>query len=680
MATDDDILKDAKQRFQEGSDAQAENIRLALDDLRFARLGEQWPDAVKKQRELEGRPCLTINRLPAFIRQVVNDSRMNKPSIKVHPVDSGSDPETAEILQGLIKNIEVQSGADMAYDTALDFAVTGGIGYFRIDVDYAHDDTFEQDICIKRVEDPLAIVGDKDSTAGDSSDWKYAFVPKYLTKDDYAAKYGKRTQSDWDAMGGGAWMHDGMACVTEYWDRTEEPSKIVLLNDGQVWKQKDYLERKELFDALGFQVVKERETITNKVTQYVISGSEVLSTTEWKGRYIPIVPVYGEEIYIDGKRHWISLVRYAKDPQMMFNFWRTASTELVALAPKAPFIGPKGAFVTDGAKWASANTQSHSFIEYDGNTPPQRQPFAGVPAGALQEALNASDDMKAIMGIHDASLGSRSNETSGRAILARQREGDVSTFHFIDNLSRSIRHAGRIIVDLIPHIYSAERVLRVIGDDESVEMVKVNQDPQKAQAEAMESGKEIAKIYDLTVGKYDVTVATGPSFTTQREEAANSMVEFIRAYPPAAPIIGDLLAKNLDWPGADDMAKRMKAMLPPNLQDENNEITPQAQAMLQQAQAQMQQLQAQLQQGAQAFEKLRSEHQGMQADNQADMIAAQVKVKEAELKEQELRIKAFDAETARLKVTLDAQAAEKQMRFDIADKVAQSGNIVSGIM
>jgi hypothetical protein len=284
---------------------------------------------------------------------------------------------------------------------------------------------------------------------------------------------------------------------------------------------------------------------SHKVVQRILTGAEVLETVDWAGRFIPLVPVYGEELHIDGRRRLRSLVRDAKDPQRMFNYWRTTSTELVALAPKTPFIGRKGAFETDSAKWATANVQTHAYIEYDGPEPPQRQMFAGPPAGAVQEALTASDDMKAIMGLYDASLGARSNETSGRAIMARQREGDVSTFHYIDNLNRSLRHAGRILIDLIPKVYATPRVIRVLGADGQARAVNVNSSasaapsaasPPAAGAQADPNGelKSVERIYDLTVGRYDLTVEAGPSFTSRREEAANQMIELIQAYPAAA--------------------------------------------------------------------------------------------------------------------------------------------------
>lgn len=704
MATDDDkrgsedkdILAQARADFKKCEEVEAENRRLWLDDVKFARLGEQWPDAIKKQRESEGRPCLTINRLPSFIRQVTNDARQNKPGINCHPVDDDASEETAEILDGLIRNIEITSNADVAYDTALDHAVTGGFGYFRICTDYATDDAFEQDICIERISNPLNVRGDPNSTCADSSDWNVAFIDELLDEEEFEAKYPNARKSPFEGEGESAseWFSDSKIRIAEYWVRKEVPKTIYKLSDGSVMDAPRYEKAKEILDVSGITIVAERETTGYKVTQYIITGAEVLETNEWAGKYIPIIPVYGDEINEEGKRHFVSLVRPAKDAQRMFNYWRTTSTELVALAPKTPFIGPTGAFKTDEDKWATANTQTHAYIEYDGNAPPQRQPFAGVPAGALQEALNASDDMKSILGIYDASLGAKSNETSGRAILARQREGDVSTFNFIDNLSRAIRHAGRVIVDLIPHVYNVPRIIRITHEDGTNESIKINE-PHQAEApnadqgmqqggpmgeteqkEQQEFAQGVIKLYDLTVGKYDVTCTSGPSYTTKREEAAEQMMQFLQSFPNAAPMIGDLVAKNLDWPGADDIADRLKAMLPPQLQGGNPmvaQMQQQMQQIVQQAQQQIGDLQQQLQQA-------QSDQQGQAA--QAQIKAAELQMKQQEmalaeretqlnaaLKEQELQVKQFDAETKRiqaLQASSEAQAQAEQVGVNSA--------------
>lgn len=637
---DKDTLADAKERFRLAHDAEAENRKWAIDDLMFARMGEQWPLHVRKQRELEGRPCLTINRMPAFARQVVNDARQNKPAIRVRPADSNADPETAEIMNGLIRNIEQSSNADVAYDTALESAVYTGFGYFRLATDYAHEDTFDLDIKIERIANPLTVYADPTSTAPDASDWRFGFITDLMPVTEFEAKYGKNTlASNWSADGDdrdSLWRNEDSVRIAEHWVRDEYMKPIVQLSNGQVLDAKLYEANRPLWDAQQLTVIGERETRCYRVKQHIMTGAEVLETTDWPGKYIPIIPVYGDEVNVQGKRYFRSLVRDARDSQMMFNFWRTASTELVALAPKAPFIGPRGAFDGD-PKWQSANVKSHPYLEFEGSIPPQRQPFAGVPAGALQEALNSSDDMKAILGIYDASLGARSNETSGRAILARQREGDVSTFHFIDNLSRAIKYAGRCLIDLIPAVYSTERMVRTLGEDGSVKNVLVNQ------KEAAEYGH----VYELARGKYDLVVESGPSFSTKRDETQNFLLETMRANPSTAPLLMDVLARNMDFPEAEKIAARFKTMLPPAIQkleeqaeDVNEEVLLN---QLAQAQMQMQQMQQALQSAE--MQKAQLESQKVQQDGQI----------EAQKMQLQKAIEDQRGELERYKANLDAQ-------------------------
>jgi len=658
----DDILEDAKEAFDLAVEHEAENRRESLDDLKFARLGQQWPEKVRIDRELDGRPCLTINRMPAFIRQVVNDARQNKPGIVVHPQDDDADPETAEIFNGLIRNIEQGSDAEVAYDTALDFAVTSGVGYFRINTRYISDTSFDQELVIERIANPFSVYGDPASTSADSADWNTAFVVDSLSKDDFKKRWKGADAVDWDTDGysrlKGPWIDGDRVQIAEYWCREETTKKIAALSDGQVIDLKVYEAQKAMFDALGVSIVgRPREVASRKVRQHIMTGAEILETVDWAGKYIPIVPVYGEEMMIDGRRHLMSLIRGSKDAQRMFNYWRTTSTELVALAPKTPFIGRKGAFETDASKWATANTETHAYIEYDGPEPPQRQPFAGVPAGALQEALNASDDMKSIMGIHDASLGARSNETSGRAIMARQREGDVSTFAYIDNLSRAIRHAGRILIDLIPKVYTSARIVRVLGPDGTPHKVPLGQPVEIEKKGEDGQVEKISRVFDLSVGSYDLTVSAGPSFTSRREEAATQMVELIRAYPQAAPLIGDLLAKNLDWPGADEIAERMKAMLPAQARGEQapSPEVEQAKVVVGQLHDQlgkaMEALKAADERAkvAMADRSLEARKVEIAGDNTVEMAKLKLEERRVSLEERKLAIDEMNAETNRLK-------------------------------
>jgi hypothetical protein len=669
MAEDktEDLLAQGRTAFERCQEAEKENRLCALDDIKFSRLEEQWPETIVKQRATEQRPCLTINKLPAFIRQVVNDARQNKPSIKVHPVDSGADPKTAEVINGLIRNIEYTSNADVAYDTAIEASVAGGFGYWRVGMDYAYDDTFDMDLSIERVANQFAVYGDPDSMCADSSDWNVAFVVEPMRKADFEAKYEGKTNAKGNPVAtdfesdawseAGIWLDDETVMVAEWWRREEVTREIVKCSNGYVYNKAEFEADQDLQAAVAAGVLKivgSRTTKSHKVTQVIMSGADILEKNDWPGRYIPIIPVYGDEIIVEGKRYLRSLIHSAKDAQRMFNYWRTTSTELVALAPRVPWIGRAGTFASDADRWATANTTSHSYLEYDTEAP-QRQPLdVGPAAGALQEALNASDDMKAIIGIYDASLGARSNETSGKAIMARQREGDVATFHFIDNLSRAIRHTGRILIDLIPKVYSDERVIRVLGEDGSQKSINVNSGQpspvmgKDGKPEVDDDGQPVMALHDLTAGKYDLTVTSGPSFTTRREEAAMQMTEFVRAFPAAAPVIGDILAMNLDWPGADEIAERLKS-INPALQ--NKGLPPEIQQMIQQ--------------GQQAIQELTQKVQALEADKTVDEFNAQtqrIKV-EGDLQNDHIKImqdKDTKLTTHAMSVTQKADQARQQ--------------------
>lgn len=642
---DKDVLEDAKALYELSVERENDNRAASLDDLKFSRLDEQWPERIKADRIRSGRPCLTMPLLEPFIRQVVNDARQNQPSIKVHPADSSADPMTAQIYNGLIRNIETTSRADVAYDTALDFAVTMGFGFFRVNTEFARDDTFDLDIRIQRIANPFSVYGDPYSTETDSSDWNSAFVTELLEKDQFRKKYKGAYPVDWDESGYNTlkdpWRDDERILIAEYFARDSVPKTILLLSDQSVVAEDVFEEQKDTYDQAGISVVNERETQGYEVTRYVMSGAEVLETRKWIGQYIPIIPVYGVEINVEGKRYFRGLVRPAKDAQRMYNYWRTATTELVALAPKAPFIGRKGQFITDAEKWASANVENHAFLEYDEpdakadqwHGPPQRQPFAGVPAGALQEALNASNDLRAITGIHEAGLGEPSNETSGRAIMARQREGDVSTFHFIDNLSRAIEHCGRILIDLIPLVYTAPRIIRVLGPDGMPSSVPLGQPVQMPQ----QNGQMLSHVFDLSRGKYDLTVETGPSFTTRREESANQMIELVRAFPAAAPLVAPLLAKNLDWPGADQIA-----------------------AGFQQLQ-QQQTAAAQQGKGAQGTGGAQNSPAVLQQKQQEIQLQAQDQAATQQLETRKLQLMEFQAQTDRIRAATEANESQNRV-------------------
>lgn len=562
MNKEERLLTEALTRFQKAEDFERENRELASEDFRFA-AGEQWPDEVRFQRERSNRPCLTFNRLPQFIRQVTGDARQNKPSIRVIPVDGGADKDMAKVLNGLIRNIEAQSQAEEAYITAFENAVTGGIGGgWRVVTEYSNDDTFEQDIRIKRITNPFAIWWDPGAKEFDKSDAKWCFVSEWVTKEAFEAKYPKHTPTDWEEEYRGRigrhWINDDRVRLAEYWIKKPIKKQIGLIN-SQV------IEVTKATEHLPFEMV--REVNQFEVCRYLLSGHAVLEgPSVFPSRHIPIVPCFGPEEWLDDRIRHISLIRYAKDPMRMYNFWQSTIAEKIALAPKSPWLVTPDMIAGLERFWNNAGVENAPYLPYNadgtGNRPTREAP-ANVNAAEIQQANQAIEDIKATTGIYDASLGAGGNETSGRAILARQREGDNATFAWIDNLARSIQQTGKILIDMIPRIYDTQRVVRILGEDGTDEMVEIN----------AIIGGEI--VNDMTVGKYDVEVVVGPSYRTRRLESADSMLAFIQALPQAGAVAGDLVAQTMDWPGAEEFAERLRKTLPPGIADQ--EMTPEQQ-------------------------------------------------------------------------------------------------------
>lgn len=628
------ILERARDFYEKAQDYWSRNHETGREDLRFARLEEQWHEADRKQRETDCRPCETFNKMPSFIRQVVNDARQNKPSIKVHAADDLADPETAEIYSGLIRNIEVISNADAAYDTGIESAADKGFGYWRINVKYACDDSFERDIIIERVMNAFTVFPDYHSEAVDSSDWNECLIVTNIPKDEFEAEYPKAERVNWDFDYNGMpnWFDGENVTVGEYWHREKVTKTLVSANGAAMW-QEDFIRRVSEGEQLQLDPVEPEERPTYEVTQYILSGAEVLKTVKWAGKYIPIVPVWGDEIVTpEGRRLFRSMIYSAKGAQRMYNYMRNTGIEMVGLAPKTPWIGEEGTFDID-ANWSTANTQTHPYLQYkSGKQPPQRTPYSGVPQGVVQETLAANDDMKTIIGLHDASLGLRGNETSGIAIRERKIEGDTATFHFVDNQNRAIRHTGLILIDLIPKVYSTERIVRVLGEDMKPRAVPVNQ-PVEMQDE---QGNPITRVFDLTAGKYDLTVSSGPAFTSRREEANEVMTEVVRAFPPAAPILAPRIMKNLDIPDADEISKEFEALNPAHQQQQQGlppevqQMIEQGQQMLQQQAQEIQALQQQLSDKSQDFALKKADLALKSRDQQIDQFRAETERFEAQ--------------------------------------------------
>jgi hypothetical protein len=622
-----------------------------IDDLRFYAGSPdnhwQWPSDVLATRgavqgqTINARPCLTINKLPQHVRQVTNDQRQNRPAAKVIPVDDNADIEVAEIFNGMIRHIEYISDADVAYDTACENQVAYGEGYIRLLTEYCDDNTFEQDIKIGRVRNSFSVYMDPMIQDPTGADAKYCFVTQDLTCEEYERMYPNAAPvTTLQSLGVGDqsisnWLNEDTIRVADYYYIDYDRATLNLYPGNQT-AFAGTPEDKQLKAFFG-KPLRSRESDRPKVKYCKINGYEVLEQNDWAGKCIPVIRVVGNEYEVDGRLYVSGLVRNAKDAQRMYNYWVSQEAEMLALAPKAPFIGYGGQFEGYETQWKTANTQNWPYLEVNPDVTdgqgailplPQRAQPPMASSGLLQAKAGASEDIKSTTGQYNASLGMGSNERSGKAILARQREGDVGTYHYGDNLARSVRNVARQLVDLIPKIYDTQRVARIIGEDGDTKMIRVNPDqPQPVNKIVDQSGIVIEKIYNLSVGKYDVVAVTGPGYATKRQESLEAMGQMLQANPSLWAVAGDLFVKNMDWPGAQEMAKRFAKTIDPKLMGDG-EDNPALAAAQQQMEAM-----------GQEMEQM---HQMLQN------VGKSIEVQEQERKDYEAKIKAFDAETKRI--------------------------------
>lgn len=652
-------IAEIRDKFKKCEEYWSDDRNAALDDLKF-RAGEQWPNEIVAQREKDKRPCLTVDKLNQYVRQIVNDGRQNRPSIKVRPVDSGSDIATANVYQGLIRHIEDRSNADAAYDTALDSSATGGFGYFRALTEYAGQDTFDQEIVIKRVRNPFTIMIDPASVEADGSDMRYAFVTEMMDKEEFKETYKGKLPDDFETNDSYSDWYGDQVRIAEYWYVEEEDRTLYLLADGSTIPMSRYDELKDSGVDIESQIVDKRNIPVRKVMHCMVSGCDYLTEPkEWLGKWIPIFPVWGNELDIEGKVCHSGIIRPAKDAQRLYNYSRSAFAERVALTPKAPWVAAEGQVEDYEDEWNTANSVNHSVLRYKPTAlngqpvpPPQRVSASDIPSGFAQDMQISEHDIQGAIGMYSASLGAPSNERSGKAIMARQREGDVGTFHYHDNLNRAIRHCGRVLVDLIPKVYDSGRVVRILGYDGTPDQVEINPNLPTA---SQKMG--VKMMYNLGVGTYDVTISTGPSYNTLRQEAAESMVEMVQANPALMGVIGDLMVKNMDWPGADEIAARLALTLPPEIKaaedakkqgNESPEVL-QIKAQAEQAIAVKDQ---QMQELMQQFQEVREELLRLK-------VGEETKRDEIQINAAKVEIDAYEAETKRMTAVSAAMTPEQ---------------------
>ena len=673
-----DILDTARHRMTMAIAAYSESREDELDDLRFFAASPdnqwQWPADVLATRgavqgqTINARPCLTINKLPQHVRQVTNDQRQNRPSGKVIPADDKADVEVAEIFNGIVRHIEYMSDADVAYDTACENQVSYGEGYIRILTEYCNDQSFDQDIKIGRIRNSFSVYMDPTIQDPCGSDAQWCFITEDVMKEDYERMFpDAQPISSLQQQGVGdastaQWINEDTIRIAEYFYVEHEKATLNLYY-GNVSAIKGSPEDQQMV-MNGMKPIKTRAVDVKKVKWCKINGFEILEEQEWAGKWIPVVRVVGNEFEVDGRMYVSGLVRNAKDAQRMYNYWVSQEAEMIALAPKAPFIGYGGQFEGYEQQWKTANTTNWPYLEVNPDVTdgagttlplPQRAQPPMASSGLLQAKAGASDDIKSTTGQYDSSLGATSNERSGKAIMARERQTDTGTYHYVDNLARAIRHITRQIIDLVPKIYDTERVARIIGEDGETDHAKINPNqPMPVNKIVDQQGIEIEKIYNPSVGTYDVMVTTGPSYMTKRQEALESMGQLLQGNPQLWAVAGDLFIKNMDWPGAQEMAKRFAKTIDPKLLA-TDDVDPALQAAQQQMQAMGQEME--------------------QMHTMLQNVGKSIEMQDLDRKEFEAQIKAFDAETKRL-TAVQASMSPEQIQDIVLGTV--HGMITSG--
>jgi hypothetical protein len=643
-ADDKDRLSVMRRRYTLALSAYSDSREDELDDLRFMAGSPdnqwQWPaDVLATRGSVQGqtinaRPCLTINKLPQHVRQVTNEQRQNRPTGKVIPADDRADVRVAEIFDGMVRHIEYISDADVAYDTACDNQVTYGEGYIRILTEYAREDSFDQDIKIGRVRNSFSVYMDPTIQDPCGADAEWCFITEDVSKADYERMFPDASPvSSLMSQGVGdqslsQWLSEDMVRIAEYFYYTHEKATLNLYPDN-ITAYSGSPQDKQLKLMFG-KPLRSRPVDRKKVKWIKTNGFEVLEERDWAGKYIPVVRVVGNEFEVDGQLYVSGLVRNAKDAQRMYNYWVSQEAEMLALAPKAPFIGYGGQFEGYEMQWKTANTNNWPYLEVnpdvtDGAGSPLPLPQRAAPplpqTGLIQAKLGAADDIKGTTGQYDSSLGAQSNERSGRAILAREKQGDTGTYHYVDNLSRAVRYVTRQLVDMIPKIYDTARVARIVGLDGEVGMVRINpSQPEPVKEIRDENGLVIDKIYNPSVGIYDVCVTTGPGYMTKRQEALDAMSMLLQSNPQLWSVAGDLFIKNMDWPGAQEMAARFAKIIDPKVM-EGEDQSPEMQMAKMQIEALTKEL---------------------------NQVVGMLQRVEQSIEAQEVQIKAYDAETKRI--------------------------------
>lgn len=581
------------------SEAESFNRSQGYEALKFAN-GDQWPNYAIQSRGME-RPQLTINETDAYCRQVENQQRQQRPRINVHATNLLADPKVAKVLKGICRHIEVNSNGDVAYDTAFSFAIRMGWGYFRLYRDYIREDSNDQDIFIGTIENPFTVYFDPNSTMLDGSDAERCLITDLMTKKAFEKQYPGAALQGFQARATGdsetTWVSKEDIRVAEYYRVEKTRDKLLTLTDGTTIWASQMKKFESVLARFGIGVKSDRESYRKEIRWSKVTAFDTLEEKTIPGRWIPVIPVYGRHMVVNGRRERWGLVRDAMDPARMNNFWFTSMTESIALAPKAKWLVEEGQDEGYENEFAQANLSAKAIIHWKrtnldgqpGEKPERIQPEP-PPEGALAALMQSSQALQRVLGIVDPAQ-KISGNVSGKALMGEQQKSDNSVFNYYDNLCTSIRQAGRVILSWAPVVYDTERVMRIIGDDGQPDLVTVNERKQDEQG--------VEKILnDVTVGDYDVVMDTGPGYNSKRQETLAAMTELLQGPlgEIIAPVASDLIVRLFEAPGMDVLADRLAANNPMAQIDKNSDIPPQAQMMIKKLQDQAQKMQQAMQQ------------------------------------------------------------------------------------
>jgi hypothetical protein len=631
-----EFLDLATKRLKREIEADDHNRKAGIEDLKFIN-GDQWEEGEKRRRSIRGRPYLQVNELPKYVNQVVGDMRHNRARIKVIPGSPDANAIVANVRQGIISEIEYDSNAEAIYDYTGEMMTSCGYGAWRILTRYLDDDPFLQEIYLERIRNPFLVYMDSSATSEVYADAKYGFVLEKVTEDEFEERYPGQNRPDTSLkVGTGVsqeiWYADSESFfIADYYVIESEKRTVCLMKDGTTQDKPDIDEKiaeweKEAAITVQAQqaqalmtvqaavaagqpapaiqppsppqmpgsltIVKSRDIDAPRVRHYAITADTILDgPNDVPGKYIPIILAKGPDRNIEGKTFVRSLIRDAKDPQRMLNFWVTDAAEIVDMIPKAPWIGTAKQFEGYEQDYASANVENFPFLKYNIDTgengqtqapPPKRNELGQMPAAVFQQISICQQAIRDAIGMYKADVGDQGPERTGKAIIERQKPSDVGTFCFVDNLRRAIAHSGKVINEMLAEVYDTDRdvPIRNIDDTQTfmpvnttaavaAERVKANPesyagiDPKTLSQMAIKSSEQ--KFNSLKDGTYDVQIHTGPNYATQRQETSDKLMQLAGVNQNIAKIGGDILIRNMDFEGAEELADRLEATLPPGM-------------------------------------------------------------------------------------------------------------------